>query len=317
MSELLLEANNLTKQFGTLTAVDDLSLRLERGEIYGLVGPDGAGKTTTIRMLVGALSPDSGEVYIHGINMRQEPDKARENLGYLSQRFSLYEDMTVLENIRFFAEVRGLTAEEWEPRSMEILEFVGMAEFKDRLSGKLSGGMKQKLGLATALVHSPTLLLLDEPSGGVDPVTRQDFWQLIIRIVAENGVGVLVSTPYMDEVARCTKMGMMLNGKIIIQGEPDSIPNMLSGQIIELKADRLRKFREVIQNIPRVEDIHTFGDRLHIRVTKGNSEQAISDIREAARENEFKLSSIGNAEAQLEDVFISLLNHQNKSKKSS
>lgn len=310
MSEILLKASNLTKRFGDLTAVDDLSINLDRGEIYGLVGPDGAGKTTTIRMMVGAMTPDSGEVHINGINMSQNPDLARENLGYLSQRFSLYEDMTVLENIRFFSEVRGLTSEEWEPRSMEILSFVGMAEFKDRLAGKLSGGMKQKLGLATALVHRPALLLLDEPSGGVDPVTRQDFWQLIIRIVAHDGVGVLVSTPYMDEVARCTKMGMMLNGRIILQGNPDEIPEKLSGQIIELEVEQLRKFRQLLDSIPGIEDVHTFGDRLHIRVSRGISKQIIKDIRAAAKENDFKINAVKNVDAQLEDVFISLLNHE-------
>ncbi len=178
------QANHLRKTFGENVAVDDVSLRIAPGEIYGLVGSDGAGKTTTMRLLVGALKPDAGEIEICGYNVLKQVEQARSQIGYLSQRFSMYEDLTVLENIRFFAEVRGLSQTEWLPRSMEILEFVGLAAFKDRRAGQLSGGMKQKLGLASALVTRPRVLLLDEPTTGVDPVTRQDFWQLIIKLVS-------------------------------------------------------------------------------------------------------------------------------------
>ncbi len=180
----LIEANHLRKTFGATVAVEDLSLHVEEGEIYGLVGSDGAGKTTAIRLLVGALKPDGGEAIICGYSVAAQTEQARAQLGYLSQRFSLYEDLTVLENIRFFAELRGLSQQEWLPRCMEILEFVGLAGFKDRRAGQLSGGMKQKLGLASALVTRPKVLLLDEPTTGVDPVTRQDFWQLLIRLVS-------------------------------------------------------------------------------------------------------------------------------------
>ena len=162
-----------------------MSLNIAAGEIYGLVGSDGAGKTTTMRLLVGALRPDAGEIQVCGYDVLKQVEQARSQIGYLSQRFSMYEDLTVLENIRFFAEVRGLSQQEWLPRCMEILEFVGLADFKDRRAGQLSGGMKQKLGLASALVTRPRLLLLDEPTTGVDPVTRQDFWQLVIKLVSQ------------------------------------------------------------------------------------------------------------------------------------
>ncbi len=188
MTDYLVQASNLSKHFGETHAVDGVSLQVKSGEIYGLVGSDGAGKTTTMRLLVGALRPDTGEINVCGYDVLKQVEHARSQIGYLSQRFSLYEDLSVLENIRFFAEVRGLSQSEWLPRSMEILDFVGLANFKDRRAGQLSGGMKQKLGLASALVTRPRLLLLDEPTTGVDPVTRQDFWQLVIRLVSTSAL---------------------------------------------------------------------------------------------------------------------------------
>src|SRR5919109_571269 len=227
MNNYLVQATNLHKSFGSLRAVDGVSLEIKPGEIYGLVGADGAGKTTTMRLLVGALLPDQGEVTICGYDVLRKTEHARAQIGYLSQRFSMYEDLTVLENIRFFAEVRGLKPDEWLPRSLEILEFVGLDQFKHRRAGQLSGGMKQKLGLASALVTRPRVLLLDEPTTGVDPVTRQDFWQLVIKLVSQpvvhrektkdasegkskkdesTGVSVIISTPYMDEASRCHRV---------------------------------------------------------------------------------------------------------------
>ncbi|MFN3492051.1 MAG: ATP-binding cassette domain-containing protein, partial [Anaerolineales bacterium] len=184
MNEYLVHAEDLHKSFNDVHAVNGVTLKIKPGEIYGLVGSDGAGKTTTMRMLVGALLPTEGSINICGYDVLKQVENARSQIGYLSQRFSLYEDLTVLENIRFFAEIRGLSSSEWLPRSMEILEFVGLDKFKDRRAGQLSGGMKQKLGLASALVTRPRLLLLDEPTTGVDPVTRQDFWQLVIKLVS-------------------------------------------------------------------------------------------------------------------------------------
>src|SRR5512143_1088482 len=191
----MIEASDLRRSFGEVHAVDGVSLRVGAGEIYGLVGSDGAGKTTTIRLLVGALRPDAGHCAVAGMDMAKHTEDARSQLGYLSQRFSLYQDLTVLENIRFFAEVRGLRPHEWLPRCMEILEFVGLEKFKDRRAGHLSGGMKQKLGLASALVTRPHVLLLDEPTTGVDPVTRQDFWQLVISLVASPAISSHAGQP--------------------------------------------------------------------------------------------------------------------------
>src|SRR5574339_321238 len=246
MNELLISASHLRKSFGPIHAVADVSLQVQAGEIYGLVGSDGAGKTTTIRLLVGALKADTGEINICGYDIYRQTEQARSQFGYLSQRFSLYEDLTVLENIRFFAEVRGLSSGEWLPRSMEILEFVGLSDFKDRRAGQLSGGMKQKLGLASALVTRPKVLLLDEPTTGVDPVTRQDFWQLVIRLTNQaDGVSVIISTPYMDEASRCHRVGFMKNGQLIAEDTPSQLRVRLNGRVLELRGARINLLRHV------------------------------------------------------------------------
>jgi ABC-2 type transport system ATP-binding protein len=308
--------SHLSKLFSTTMAVDDVSLQVEPGEIYGLIGPDGAGKTTTIRLLCGALRPARGinraetVVQVGGIDMLLQTDLARAQLGYLPQRFSMYEELTVLENLRFFAEVRGLSEAAWRPRCMQILEFVGLAEFIHRRAGQLSGGMRQKLGLAVALVHAPKVLLLDEPTTGVDPVTRQDFWQLIIRLVAEEGVAVLVSTPYMDEAGRCARVGFMRLGKILLEGKPDELRARLSGRIIEVHGQPLQLLRELARKDDNVEDAQMFGDRLHLRVHPGSSQSVIEHLKVEIPVNGGVVAQIRSINPQLEDVFIDLLEGQ-------
>ena len=315
----LIEASHLHKTFGTTVAVEDLSLHVEAGEIYGLVGSDGAGKTTTIRLLVGALKPDSGEATVCGYSLAKQTEQARVQLGYLSQRFSLYEDLTVLENIRFFAELRGLSQQEWLPRCMDILEFVGLAGFKDRRAGQLSGGMKQKLGLASALVTQPRVLLLDEPTTGVDPVTRQDFWQLLVRLVAltpgpspkgrgvrGEGVSVLLTTPYMDEASRCQRVGFMRQGMIIAEGTPSELRSALNGRILEVRGLPPAALRPAAEKLSGVEDVRAFGDKLHLRVAAGKAEAVTKALAKT-----FPASRGARVEARLvpptlEDVFIAL-----------
>jgi len=321
--DVLVEARNLRKSFAGTHAVDGLDLRVVAGEIYGLVGPDGAGKTTTMRLLCGALQASENVssasqqdapafIRIAGYDVPRQVEKARAQIGYLPQRFSLYEELTVMENIRFFAEVRGLSAADWRPRCMEILRFVGMDQFIDRRAGYLSGGMKQKLGLAAALVHQPRLLLLDEPTTGVDPVTRQDFWQLIIRLVNEanpgqQGVAVLVSTPYMDEAARCTRVGFMRNGKLLVEGTPTELRSQLTGRILELRGRPLALLRTIAEADESVEDAQLFGDRIHLRI-QPESETAIAErLRERIAAQGGELNLIRPISPQLEDVFISLL----------
>jgi len=314
---LMIDARNLVKTFGELVAVDHIQLQIEDGQIYGLVGPDGAGKTTTLRLLCGALRPDRVRdeptvIMIGGSDVIHKTEQARSKIGYLPQRFSLYEDLTVLENLHFFAEVRGLPTSEWRPRSLEILNFVGLAEFAGRRAGQLSGGMKQKLGLAAALVHRPQILLLDEPTTGVDPVTRQDFWQLIIQLVSEvnqNGMRttVLVSTPYMDEAARCSQVGFMQRGRIIVEGTPAELRAQLNGRVLELAGKPLFLFRKLLEDDPEVQDLQMFGDRIHIRVAEGDADQAIAHIRELISDNGGDIERLRPIPAQLEDVFMQLL----------
>ena len=313
----LIEASHLRKTFGELVAVDDLSLQVAPGEIYGLVGADGAGKTTTLRLLVGALTPSVGTASVCGFDLQKQTEQARSKLGYLSQRFSMYEDLTVLENIRFFAEVRGLKADEWYPRSMEILDFVGLASFKDRYAGQLSGGMKQKLGLASALVIRPKVLLLDEPTTGVDPVTRQDFWQLLIRLVAplalqgrgaggEGDVSVIISTPYMDEASRCQRVGFMKKGKLIAEGTPGELRSMLDERIVEVRGAPLPLLKQIIAREAGVEDVRAFGDRLHLRVSDKQAETVIRNLKKSIPAGGGTFVDARLIPPTLEDVFMAL-----------
>jgi ABC-2 type transport system ATP-binding protein len=319
MNNFLISASNIHKSFGDLKAVDDVSLRIKAGEIYGLVGADGAGKTTTMRLLVGALKADSGSVNICDFDVAKEVEHARAQIGYLSQRFSMYEDLTVLENIRFFAEVRGLKSDEWFSRSMEILEFVGLADFKDRRAGQLSGGMKQKLGLASALVTRPRVLLLDEPTTGVDPVTRQDFWQLVIKLVSpsptgrgmsegqgEGRVSVIISTPYMDEASRCHRVGFMKAGRIIAEDTPSNLRARLNGRVLELRGSPLNLLRHVARKDEDVEDVQAFGDRLHIRVRENKAQEVLSRLKSEIGNEGGQVDTLRAVHPVLEDVFIAL-----------
>lgn len=327
-------ASHLQKTFGQIQAVNDVNLVINAGEIYGLVGADGAGKTTTMRLLVGALRAEAGEVEVCGYDINKQTEQARSQFGYLSQRFSLYEDLTVLENIRFFAEVRGLSAGEWLPRSLEILEFVGLSTFKDRRAGQLSGGMKQKLGLASALVARPRVLLLDEPTTGVDPVTRQDFWQLVIKLVSEpvfqraeaqeverdgteslrssslrgsnGGVAVIISTPYMDEASRCHRVGFMKAGRIIAEDTPSSLRARLNGRVLELRGSPIGLLRRVAHQDEDVEDVQAFGDRLHLRVRPDQAQAVLGRLRARIEREGGRVDELRSVPPMLEDVFISL-----------
>ncbi len=326
MNDYLVQANGLKKYFGNVNAVNGVDLNIKSGEIYGLVGSDGAGKTTTMRLLVGALLPTQGEITICGYDLHKQVELARSTIGYLSQRFSMYEDLTVLENIRFFAEIRGLSSTEWLPRSMEILEFVGLDKFIDRRAGQLSGGMKQKLGLASALVTRPRLLLLDEPTTGVDPVTRQDFWQLVIKLVSvprsdsppifsENrgmsegqvgNVSVIISTPYMDEASRCHRVGFMKAGKIIAEDTPSNLREKLAGRILELRGTPLHVLRHTSHADMDVEDVAAFGDKLHLRVRADKADLIMKRLPTEIKSAGGTLTELRAIPSTLEDVFISL-----------
>jgi ABC-2 type transport system ATP-binding protein len=257
---------------------------------------------------VGALKPDEGSATICGYPLASQGEQARSQIGYLSQRFSLYEDLTVLENIRFFAEVRGLKQQEWLPRCLELLDFVGLAAFQSRRAGQLSGGMKQKLGLASALVTLPKVLLLDEPTTGVDPVTRQDFWQLLIRVITQQELAVVLTTPYMDEASRCHKIGFMRHGRMLVEGSPDELRHKLEGHILELRGRPVAELRRLVNKLPGVEDIRAFGDRLHLRVKPGQAETVSTRLVKTGPAG----SQVRMIQPSLEDVFIYLSNYEQK-----
>lgn len=300
----MIVAEALHKHFGALAAVRAVSFQVRPGEALGLVGPDGAGKTTTLRLLVGALRPDAGTVHVNGHDMARAPDVARANIGYLAQRFSLYGDLTVQENLRFFGEVRGLPAAAVTARSAELLRFVGLTGFEKRRAEALSGGMKQKLGLACALIHRPGVLLLDEPTGGVDPVTRQDFWQLLIRVLAE-GTAVVVSTPYMDEAARCSRVGFMFGGQLLSLGAPRELVAPWHGRVLELAATPAHTARTIALADPAVDDVLAFGDRLHLRVN--DAAGALARLPATLPAAGVTVRHLHPLTPSLEDAFIALL----------
>ncbi len=302
--EILLETRDLVRTFGSIRAVDGLNLQVRAGEMVGLVGPDGAGKTTAMRLLCGALTPDSGHMQVAGHELPKQVEKAREEIGYLAQRFSLYGDLTVKENLDFFGEVFQIPEAEREQRSQDLLRFAGLSEFAGRSAIALSGGMQKKLGLACALVHRPKVLLLDEPTGGVDPVARQEFWQLLIGLL-RGGSAVLVSTPYMDEAMRFSRVIFMNHGRALIEGAPRDLMKRLDGRILELDAEPQMSAKTIAIDDPDVEDVHTFGEYLHLRVSSapGVLERIPARLEAAG----IHLNHLYPVPATLEDVFIHLL----------
>lgn len=309
-NEILLEAENLVKTFGTVRAVDGLNLQVRAGEMVGLVGPDGAGKTTAIRLLCGLLQADSGRINLGGYEIPAQVEKAREELGYLAQRFSLYGDLTVKENLDFFGEVFDVPDAERKQRSEELLRFAGLEEFANRPASALSGGMQKKLGLASALVHHPKVLLLDEPTGAVDPIARQEFWHLLICLLRD-GSAVLVSTPYMDEAMRFNRVIFMNHGKALIQGAPRELMGRLTGKILELAATPQMAAREIAAQDPDVEDVHTFGEHLHLRTR--SHEGPMQRIPQRLAEAGITMSHLIPVSPTLEDVFIQLLEMEGNS----
>ncbi len=228
----VIKAVNLTRKFNDLTAVNELNLDIPEGEIFGLVGPDGAGKTTTMRLLTGILDPTSGDGWVYGKHILKEAETLKDNIAYMSQRFGLYEDLTVLENINFYADLFGVPEDERPAKTEELLGFSNLTPFKDRLAGKLSGGMKQKLGLACALIHTPKVLFLDEPTNGVDPVSRRDFWGILHSLLKEK-VTILYSTSYLDEAERCKRVGLLHKGKLLRCDTPDNIKKSVGAMTLE------------------------------------------------------------------------------------
>lgn len=299
-----IEVDGLTKSFGTIEAVKGLSLRIGAGEIYGLVGPDGAGKTTTMRLLTGSMDPTSGDAFVGGHHTVREAERIKEEIGYMAQRFGLYPDLTVAENIHFYADIYGVPRRGREERIEELLSFSNMTPFKKRLAGNLSGGMKQKLGLVCALIHTPKVLFLDEPTNGVDPVSRRDFWR-ILNELQKDGVTILVSTAYLDEAERCTRVGFLHQGHLIAEGTPDELKGLLQGVILEVTAEQPRAAAASLRKAGVSPSVGLFGDRIH--VVAQDPRQATAAIEAALAGDSLVLRGIRQKPPSLEDVFISVL----------
>jgi len=299
----VVKTQDLSKNYNVVRAVADLNLSVKQGELFGLVGPDGAGKTTTLRILAGILEPTSGDAWIDGISVCDEPEKIKEHIAYMPQRFGLYQDLTVLENLLFYADLFRVPRRERDPRINQLFGFSRLGPFKDRLAGALSGGMKQKLGLACALIHSPRLLLLDEPTNGVDPVSRRDFWKILYELLKQ-GITILVSTAYLDEAERTTRVAFMHQGRMIQLGTPQELKGLVRGYMVELVPDDMILAKELLSSMAEVIDVNVFGDGLHVRFrSRPDSEEA----RESLKSRGLGVSSMKSIAPAMEDVFLSLI----------
>jgi ABC-2 type transport system ATP-binding protein len=302
MTDPMVVVDRLTRRFGALTAVDSLGFEVRRGELFGIAGPDGAGKTTLFRMLSGVLSPTSGDATLNGVSIARNAEKAKYSIAYMSQRFGLYTDLTVLENLHFYADLYRVPKGERAKRLERVFHFSGLSSFQDRLAGKLSGGMKQKLGLSCALIHQPEILLLDEPTFGVDPVSRRDLWIIIHEMVSE-GVTTIVSTAYLDEAERFDRMALLHLGKLIALDTPAGLLEKFDGEILSVKGVPVRQAKQLCERLPGVSQALIFGDKLHLMVD--TTERAAS-VKSALMNAGLQPAEITAIRPSLEEVMIQL-----------
>ena len=300
----VIETHSLTKRFKKVTAVEGLDLGIRRGEIFGLLGPDGAGKTTTIRMLCAIMDPSEGSARVAGFDTVKEPEEIKKRIGYMAQQFSLYGDLTVLENLVFFADIFEVNRQERDERIARLLEFARLTEFKKRRASHLSGGMQKKLALACTLIHRPEIILLDEPTTGVDPVSRREFWDILTELHLE-GVTLFVSTPYMDEAERCSRVGLMFEGDIIVCDTPERIKGLVEGELLELQPDRLREASRMIEDLAGVLEVQTYGDLVHVFVD--DAAQRAPMIQQALAGAGIAVEGLRQTRPRMEEAFISLI----------
>lgn len=308
-NKLAIRAQGLTKSFGSLTAVANLNLEVHLGEAFALVGPDGAGKTTTIRLLCGIMEPDNGWAEVLGHDTVRSAKALKEHIGYLPQRFGLYDDLTVAENITFYADLYQVPEEEFRQRMPELLSFSNLGPFESRLAANLSGGMRQKLGLICALIHKPRLLFLDEPTHGVDPVSRREFWEILYRLVGE-GLTIFLSTAYMDEAERAHRVGLIHQGQLLLTDTPEGVKKTFQGELLEVWTDNPRKAKNLLngQVLPgpaMLQQVLTMGDRL--LVTVANASQAFQPLQKALEQAGLQDVIISPVEPVLEDLFVQIV----------
>jgi ABC-2 type transport system ATP-binding protein len=304
MAEIALSLENVVKRYGSIAALNGVSFDVRQGEMFGLIGPDGAGKTTSIRLLCGLLHADGGAVRMLGRDPVANHAEVTRSVGYLSQRFSLYGDLSIDENIAFFAEIHGLWR--YEDRRTRLLELTQLLPFRNRLADRLSGGMKQKLALACTLIHEPRVILLDEPTTGVDPVSRREFWKLLAEFL-QQGITILVSTPYLDEAERCHRVALLHEGRRLALDTPDALRRSLPGRMLELTVADQPRAIPVIQSVPSVVDVRTFGERMHVRLASDAPADAAARVTRTLEDAGFHATGTRTVEASLEDVFIARL----------
>ncbi|MFT3783765.1 MAG: ABC transporter ATP-binding protein [Nibricoccus sp.] len=305
-----IKTQGLRHCFDKLVAVDSLDLQVEEGEIFGLVGPDGAGKTTTMRMLTGILSASAGTAVVSGCDVAHQSDRLKDHIGYMSQRFGLYPDLTVSENIAFYADIYNVPRQQIKARTEQLLGFSNLTPFKHRRAGNLSGGMKQKLGLACALIHTPRVLFLDEPTNGVDPVSRRDFWRILYQLVRD-GVTLFVSTAYLDEAERCNRLALLHQGKLVGVGTPDEVKRLMGGALLEVRTNAPRRTALLLRSKLSNSSVGLFGDRVHVATP--NATNAETEIRRLVGSEGFDLLSLHAIEPSLEDVFVSVIGQKEAS----
>jgi ABC-2 type transport system ATP-binding protein len=302
MSAIVFE--RVTKKYGAVTALHEVSFAVEKGEMFGVIGPDGAGKTTAIRVACGLLGLNAGKVAMLGRDPLREHRAVTHAIGYLSQRFSLYGDLTIDENIAFFAEIHGVPR--YKPARDRLLDMTQLTPFRSRRADRLSGGMKQKLALACTLVHEPEILLLDEPTTGVDPVSRREFWKLLSEFLT-GGLTIVMTTPYLDEAERCARIVLLHEGRVLAVDRPATLQSGLQGRLLEVIADAPRPPIELLAGLPGVEDVQSFGERAHVRVAEGRQAQGVTTVTEALRAQGIGVLEARPVAATLEDVFIALV----------
>jgi ABC-2 type transport system ATP-binding protein len=295
------ETRGLGRTFGSVEAVRGLDLTVREGEMFGLVGPDGAGKTTTVRLLCGLLPPTSGTAAVLGFDVVKDAERLKSRIGYFSQKFSLYGDLTVDENIAFFAEIHRVR--DYRPRREELLAFTRLAPFRDRLAERLSGGMRQKLALACALIHTPRIIFLDEPTTGVDAVSRRDFWKILSSLL-RSGITVVMTTPYMDEAERCSRVGLLAGGRLLAADTPAGIKRLMRGTVVEIVCPDIRRGFAVLKDVPGVTEVQLFGDRLNAVVADADRDGPLVDAALAAAG--LPVLQRRTLAPSLENVFISV-----------
>lgn len=302
--ELVIETENLRRAFKDIVAVDRLGLSVKRGEVFGLVGPDGAGKTTAIRLLSAIMDPTGGWARVFGHDTVRQPELIKRRIGYMAQRFNLYGDLSVWENLNFFADVFEVTGKVRQERIERLLRFARLTEFRDRRAAHLSGGMQKKLALACTLVHTPEIIFLDEPTTGVDPVSRREFWDILTELHLQ-GITLFVSTPYMDEAERCSRVGLMYHGRMVVCDTPERVKAMTEGELIALWPSDLRRARETLAGLEGILEMQTFGDQL--RIFARDASDVIARSQAALTAQDIEILEVRQTQPRMEEAFISLI----------